>query len=120
MPNGTLLVYASFAGQAAPLPGVQLAVLDESGAVVARLVTDASGASEALSLPAPDASYSLDENNQTVQPYSVYRLTAQADGWQTQLLDGVLTADGICGCNSWKKIASAAVGIGRTSTVVDK
>lgn len=94
MPNGTLLVYASVAGQAAPLPGVQLAVLDESGAVVARLATDASGASEALFLPAPDASYSLDENNQTVRPYSVYRLTAQADGWQTQILDGVQIFDG--------------------------
>lgn len=34
--------------------------------------------------------------------------------------DFSLTADGVCGCNSWKKIASAAVGIGRTSTVVDK
>lgn len=34
--------------------------------------------------------------------------------------DFSLTADGICGCASWKKIASAALGIGRTSTVVDK
>ena len=33
--------------------------------------------------------------------------------------DFSLTADGICGCSSWKKIASAAVGIGRTSTVID-
>lgn len=31
-----------------------------------------------------------------------------------------LTADGVCGCQSWKKIAAAAVGIGRTATVVDK
>ena len=30
-----------------------------------------------------------------------------------------LTADGICGCASWRKIAAAAVGIGRTQTVVD-
>ncbi len=30
-----------------------------------------------------------------------------------------LTADGICGCNTWKKLASAVVGIGRTSTVID-
>lgn len=29
-----------------------------------------------------------------------------------------LTADGICGCNSWKKITAAAVGIGRTGTVI--
>jgi hypothetical protein len=29
-----------------------------------------------------------------------------------------LTADGICGCASWKKITSAVVGIGRTKTVL--
>ena len=30
-----------------------------------------------------------------------------------------LTADGVCGCNSWKKLTAACVGIGRTSTVQD-
>ena len=30
-----------------------------------------------------------------------------------------LTADGICGCNTWKKITAAVVGIGRTSTVIN-
>lgn len=34
--------------------------------------------------------------------------------------DFSLTADGICGCASWKRISSAVVGIGRTSTVIDK
>ena len=28
-------------------------------------------------------------------------------------------ADGICGCNTWKKITAAVVGIGRTKTVID-
>ncbi len=57
-------------------------------------------------------------------------------GYSTGTLDGVfgsrtesalkaaqkafgLTADGVCGCNTWKKLASAVVGIGRTSTVID-
>ena len=57
-------------------------------------------------------------------------------GYSTGTLDGVfgartesalkaaqrafgLTADGICGCQSWKKIASATVGIGQTRTVID-
>lgn len=57
-------------------------------------------------------------------------------GYSTRTLDGVfgnntynalracqtafgLTADGVCGCNSWRRITSAAVGIGRTSTVID-
>ena len=30
-----------------------------------------------------------------------------------------LTADGICGCNTWKKLTAASVGIGRTRTVID-
>lgn len=89
MPNGNLIVYTSIAEQAAPLPGVRLTVSDESGAVLSRMTTDASGASQPLDLPAPDAIYSLDENNRTVRPYSVYRLTAEADGWQPRILDGV-------------------------------
>ena len=57
-------------------------------------------------------------------------------GYSTRTLDGVfgantesavkgfqramgLTADGICGCNTWKKLTSAVVGIGRTQTVID-
>lgn len=71
---------------------------------------------------------------------NVYVLVLQdalnALGYSTRTLDGIfgnntetalksfqravgLTADGICGCNSWKKLSSAVVGIGRTSTVID-
>ena len=94
MPNGTLRVYTSVAEQAAPVTGVHITVLDESGAVLARLTTDASGATSDLELPAPDASYSLDENNRTVRPYAIYSILAEADGWQSQILDGVQVFDG--------------------------
>ncbi len=71
---------------------------------------------------------------------STYVLVLQdalnALGYSTGTLDGVfgtrtasalraaqrsfsLTADGVCGCNSWKKLTAAVVGIGRTSTVID-
>lgn len=57
-------------------------------------------------------------------------------GYSTRTLDGIfgantesalrgfqravgLTADGICGCNSWKKLTAASVGIGKTKTVID-
>ena len=94
MPTGSIQVYASVAGQAAPLAGVQVAVLDESGVTVARLTTDEAGAAEATNLPAPNASYSLQETNTTVRPYAVYRLRADASGWQSQILDGVQVFDG--------------------------
>ncbi len=57
-------------------------------------------------------------------------------GYSTKTLDGAfgkntydalraaqrsfsLTADGVCGCNTWKKLTSAVVGIGRTKTVIN-
>ena len=57
-------------------------------------------------------------------------------GYSTKTLDGAfgqntyaalraaqrsfsLTADGVCGCNSWKKISTAVLGVGRTRTTID-
>lgn len=37
-------------------------------------------------------------------------------GYQRRVGLGV---DGVCGCNSWKKISTAVLGIGRTRTVID-
>ena len=30
-----------------------------------------------------------------------------------------LAVDGVCGCNSWKKISTAVLGVGRTRTTID-
>ena len=30
-----------------------------------------------------------------------------------------LSVDGVCGCNSWKKISTAVLGVGRTKTTID-
>lgn len=58
-----------------------------------RLVTDADGFAEAADLPAPDAAYSLDAANTTVQPYALYRIEAAPDGWQPLVLNGVQVFD---------------------------
>ena len=60
MSKGSILIYTSAAGQAAPLAGVALTVLDESGTALAHLTADADGRAEAADLPAPDAAYSLE------------------------------------------------------------
>ena len=93
MSKGSILIYTSAAGQAAPLPGVALTVTDAGGSVRARLVTDADGFAEAADLPAPDAAYSLDAANTTVQPYALYRIEAAPDGWQPLVLNGVQVFD---------------------------
>lgn len=94
MAQGSIQIYTSVAGQAAPLAGVALTVLDENGAALAHLTADADGYAEAVALPAPDASYSLDEANTTVRPYALYGIEAALDGWQTVVLDGVQVFDG--------------------------
>ncbi len=68
MSKGSILIYTSAAGQAAPLAGVALTVLDESGTALAHLTADADGRAEAADLPAPDAAYSLDAANTAVRP----------------------------------------------------
>ena len=93
MSKGSILIYTSAAGQAAPLPGVTLTVTDAGGSVRARLVTDVDGFAEAADLPAPDAAYSLDAANTTVQPYALYRIEAALDGWQPLVLNGVQVFD---------------------------
>ena len=94
MSKGSILIYTSAAGQAAPLAGVALTVLDESGTALAHLTADADGRAEAADLPAPDAAYSLDAANTAVRPYALYRLEAALDGWQPLVLDGVQVFDG--------------------------
>lgn len=94
MSKGSIQIYTSAAGQAAPLPGAALTVLDENGAALTHLTTDADGYAEAADLPTPDASYSLDESNTTVRPYALYRIEAELDGWQPLVVDGVQVFDG--------------------------
>lgn len=89
MSKGSILIYTSAAGQAAPLAGAALTVLDESGTALAHLTADADGRAEAADLPAPDAAYSLDAANTAVRPYALYRIEAALDGWQPLVLDGV-------------------------------
>ena len=94
MSKGSILIYTSAAGQAAPLAGAALTVLDESGTALARLTADADGRAEAADLPAPDAAYSLDAANTAVRPYALYHIEAALDGWQPLVLDGVQVFDG--------------------------
>ena len=94
MPSGSLLAVAALAGQAGPLPGVTVTVLDESGLPAARLVTDENGRTAEADLPAPDRAYSLAEDNTAVRPYAVYTLLAEKDGWQPVEIRGVQVFDG--------------------------
>ena len=119
MANGSIQIYTS-AGQAAPLAGVALTVLDENGAALAHLTADADGFAEVSDLPAPDAAYSLDEANSAVRPYAIYSVEAVLDGWQTVVLNGVQVFDGqqtVARLNLLPAGAAPASAVSRTGEV---
>ncbi|MCI6786857.1 MAG: peptidoglycan-binding protein, partial [Oscillospiraceae bacterium] len=91
---GSIFVYVSVAGQAAPLPGAHVQLFSEADAALQSLTADENGLAAFDALPAPDRQYSLSESNTQVRPYSVYGLAVSADGWQTHRLAGVQVFDG--------------------------
>jgi len=61
--------------------------IEENEDVVENVGTDISGQTDELILVAPDIGLSLDENN-TVRPYSKYRIIIQAEGYETEVVNG--------------------------------
>lgn len=90
MCNGTLRVQTYAARESAPVADVRIRLrrADDPSAGEVEFYTDAEGNAQYRELPAPPASISLDENA-TQQPYSVWDLTADKEGYQTLTLNGL-------------------------------
>lgn len=80
MSSGILRVQTFAARQSAPVPGVAVSVTGPGGETYS-FTTDSEGNAPDLTLAAPDARYSLSEDNTTVQPYSTCTITAEKDGF---------------------------------------
>lgn len=87
MATGILRIQSFAARQSAPIPGVTVTVtgLGQGWSVV----TDETGTAPDITIPAPNVSYSLDENNTTVPPYSTVSLTAAREGYRPVTIEGV-------------------------------
>ena len=86
--NGYLQIFVT-AG-AAPVPGARVRVsATRDGAVLEEAVTDASGQTPFIELPAPPMEWSVVEGESGRRPYAVYNVTVSAEGWQTLHISGV-------------------------------
>lgn len=83
--SGTLRVQVSLARGAIPVEGatVLITTVEETPSVLANLVTDKSGLTERVSLPAPESSYSQTPDS-GVRPYSIYNIKIQYPGYYTE------------------------------------
>lgn len=95
--SGTLRIRAYTAGGALPVQGATVRIIggDESNRLVAySLTTDRDGLTEAVTLPAPDAQYSLSPGA-AEQPYSVYDVEITAPGFLTKRINGLTVFSGV-------------------------
>ena len=93
---GYLIVRASTAGGALPVPGAAVSIRgntpEQSGTLVSR-ITNQDGLTERIPLPAPPASLSGAPG--TVIPFSTYNIEVSAEGYATNLYQNVPIFDRI-------------------------
>ena len=95
MSIGTLQIFSRSATDGIPVPGVTARIRPVSSEGTFRNVTtDDSGYADPVHLWAPDKSYSLDESNDSVLPYSVYNITVDHEGYYPIVVNGVQVFDG--------------------------
>ncbi len=99
--EGYLIVQVSTAGSAIPLPGVIVTVRDydpenggDVGNVISSMVTDRSGKTPILALPAPARALSQAPGS-AVLPYALYSIDVQADRYYQNYYANVPIFDGI-------------------------
>ena len=86
--KGNLQIFVT-AGES-PIPGARVRVTDpQNGAVLEEAVTDASGQTPFIELPAPPIEWSVVEGEADQRPYAVYNVTVSVGGWQTLHISGV-------------------------------
>lgn len=88
--SGVLSVRVTLAKEALPLEGATVIISKSDGdkKIEARLVTDRSGITPPLALPAPAAEYSQTPDG-TQRPYSIYNITAELPGYYPESMVNV-------------------------------
>lgn len=88
---GFLQILVRTAGESLPIRDAR--VLVEGDAVTRRLLTDKSGRTEQIALPAPPASNSLAAGRDA--PFALYRVTVEKEGYYHQVTEKVPVFAGV-------------------------
>ena len=92
MEQGTLVIAVTIEQQALPVEGARVTV--SGGGETVRLKTDASGRTPRLGVRTPDRSAGLDPNS-GVQPYALYDVLVEAEGYPPVQINGVQAFPGV-------------------------
>ncbi len=86
--NGSLRISVYDESEGKPLNNVSVNISPSGEGIMESVVTDSSGNTEEVDLPAPGIEYSL-EPDSTVKPYSEYDISINADGYEDVKIEGV-------------------------------
>lgn len=88
MQEGKLQVFVLSADQYKPIEGAKVKITDMGTKnTIPEQVTDSSGQTPIITLPAPDIEYTL-EPDPPMQPYGEWQITVTAEGYETLTIDG--------------------------------
>ena len=88
--TGNLQIFVTAGDAPDPIPDARVRISDpENGKVLEEAVTDSSGQTPFIELPAPPIEFSVAEGESVQRPYAVYNVTVSAGGRETLHLGGV-------------------------------
>ena len=87
--SGSLQIQVTDTSIGMPIPNAKVIIKDESNSTIEELITDNSGQTPIINLPAPNINFSLEENNNSTRPYSVYNLQASSQDYNLKNIIGV-------------------------------
>lgn len=87
--SGSLQIQVTDTSIGMPIPNAKAIIKDESNNIIEELITDNSGQTPIINLPAPNINFSLEENNNSTRPYSVYNLQASSPDYNLKNIIGV-------------------------------
>ena len=87
--SGSLQIQVTDTSIGMPIPNAKVIIKDESNNTIEELITDNSGQTPIINLPAPNINFSLEENNNSTRPYSVYNLQASSPDYNLKNIIGV-------------------------------
>lgn len=106
--SGFLQVLVRTAGESLPVEGAN--VLVEGAPLSRRLLTDKSGRTEQIPLPAPPVSNSLTAGSEA--PFALYRVTVEKEGFYRQVTENVPIFAGVFSLQPITLIGLAEYGSG--------
>ncbi len=87
--SGSLQIQVTDTSIGMPIPNAKVIIKDESNNTIEELITDNSGQTPIINLPAPNINFSLEENNNATRPYSIYNLQASSPDYNLKNIIGV-------------------------------